>query len=192
MAYYYDIQTKYGTSQRTKEVLSPFKDTYDFTAADTANGVLQIPSARNYLDLLDLMVTYTISGRPMTYMDVQFVNEDERTKRLRSQLDPVTATSPIAEMKTTATFQLWPKTTYTGTATFLRRPAKPEFVYTTVSGRVIVFDEGNSINLEWRETDINAVLLKTLSILGINLSADDVQQFAEVKNQGNFMGVNRL
>jgi len=192
LAYYYDVQTKYGTSQRTKEVLSPFKDTYDFTAADTANGIITMPTARNYLDVLDILITYTISGRPMNYCEVQFINEDERTKRLRSQLDPVTATSPIAEMKNRGVFQLWPKTTYTGTVTYLRRPAKPNFVYTTVSGRVIVYDPVNSQNLEWREQDVNAVLLKTLSVLGINLAAEDIQQFAEVKNQGNFMGVNRL
>ncbi len=193
MAYYYDIYGKYGTSIRTKEVLSPFKDTYDFTVGDTPAGVITVPAARNYLDVLDVYITYTLSGRPMTYMDVQFINEDERTIRLRSQLDPVTETSPIVEHKGGGgVFQMWPKVPYTGTVTFLRRPLKPNFVYTTISGRVIVFDSVNSQNLEWREQDINAVLLKTLSILGINLSQEDVLQFAEVKNQGNFMGQNRL
>jgi hypothetical protein len=189
MAYYSDVKSKYATSQLVKDTLSPFRDTYNFTTA--VSGYVIVPTDRNYLDLLDIQVFFQISDRTV-YAPVRIVNEDERAERLNSQIDPVTATSPIGEQYAPGTFRLYPATAHNGTITFLRRPVKPVFSYTILSGRVIVFNEGASTNLEWRETDIVPVLLKALQSVGINLSAADVAQFAELKTQQNFQSVNRL
>ena len=193
MAYYNDQKPKYATSQLVKEILSPFRETYPFTPSNTVSGYIVIPSNVDYLDLLDIQIEFGISARTV-YYGVKIVAEDERANRLNSQIDPVTITSPIAEIIAPRFIRMYPTAApgYTGTITYLRRPAKPVFAYNLISGRVIVFDEAASTNLEWRETEQNAVLLKALSTIGINLSDQEVVQYAEMKNQTNYRGVNKV
>lgn len=177
MAYYSDNKAKYATSQLVKEILSPFRATYDFTPSSTVSGYIVVPSNSNYLDLLDIQVTYSISDHTF-YVGVPMVNEDERAGRLNSQIDPVTVTSPIGEVVAPRFFRLYPLSGYTGTVTYLRRPVKPVFAYSVISDRIIVFDEANSTNIEWRETEIVPVLLKSLATIGINLPDGAISEFA--------------
>lgn len=142
----------------------------------------------NYLDLLDISVQ--VNGN---YYAVKMINEDELSNRLNSQIDPVTYTAPVGEMTQLRKIQLYPKTNnYTGTVSYMRKPIKPVYGYTVTGGRTIVYDPLTSTQLEWRESDINMVLLKALSSIGINLSDGEVSQFAEVKSQQNYQGVNHL
>lgn len=193
MAYYVDLQSKYATSQRIKDALAPFRDTYEFGHGDSLLGVVTVPEEDNYLDLLELRIYYTISGRgTVKYVSISPMNEDERSERLNSQLDPVTETSPIGEQIGKGSFQLWPKVQYTGEVVFFRRPVAPVFAYTVISGRVIVYNEADSTQLEWGETHIVPILLKALASIGINLRDEEVQNFAQIKSQENFQNVNRL
>lgn len=189
MAYYSDIKPRYATSQLVKDILSPFRDEYPFTTA--ISGFVIVPPSKNYLDLLDIQTYYQISSRTI-YVGVDLVNEDVRANRLNSQVNPVTVTSPIGEQSAPGVFRLYPAAAYNGNITFLRRPAKPVFGYTVISGRVIVYNSLTSTQLEWRETEVVPVLLKGLQSMGINLSDNEVSQFAELKTSENFQNVNRL
>ena len=188
MALYSDLKPKYATSQLVKDSLSPFREVYNFTTQ--VSGYVIVPSTTNYLDLLDLQIYFTISNRTV-YCPVKMINEDERATRLNSQINPVTSTSPIGEQVAVRTFRLYPAGIYNGNVTYLRRPVKPVFGYTIISGRVIVYNSSTSTQLEWRETEINEVLLKSLATLGINLSSEQVLQWAQAKTQNNFDGINR-
>lgn len=191
LSYYSDNKAKYSTSQLVKEILSPFRERFNFTTSDTVSGVIPIPSNSEYLDLLDIQIQYTISDRTI-YAGVPIIGEDERAIRLNSQVDPVTVTSPIAEILAPRFIKMWPTSGYTGTITYLRRPVKPVFVYTIISERVIVFDEAASTNIEWRQTEIIPVLSKALQHIGINLPDNAINEFAAAKTQNNFTGLNRL
>ncbi len=191
MAYYSDNKAKYATSQLVKEILSPFKRKYNFTPSDTISGYIVVPSDSGYLDLLDIQITYQISNT-IVYVGVPVVNEDERADKLRSQIDPVTITSPIAEMDVPRFIRMYPAAGYTGTVTYFVSPTKPVFGYTLISGRVFVYDPLTSTQLQWRDTEIVPVLLKSLSSIEINLSANDVSQFAQLKTQSNYAGINNL
>lgn len=191
ISYYNDIKPKYSTSQLVREILSPFRASYDFNTSNTVSGYVVIPSNSNYLDMLDIQIEFDISTR-VVYYGVPIVAEDERAERLNSLIDPVTITSPIAEITAPRYFRMYPASGYTGTVTYLRRPVAPVFAYTVVSGRVIVYDESASTQLEWRDTEVVHVLLKSLQSIGINLSSEEVSQFAQLKSQENFQGVNRL
>lgn len=188
MAYYSDIKAKYATSQLVKEILSPFRSLYNFTTQ--VSGYVIVPDTA-YLDLLDIQIYFTVSNRTV-YAPVKLVNEDERANRLNSQIDPVTATSPIGEQVTTKTFRLYPAGIYNGNVTYLRRPIAPVFGYSVLSGRVIVYDSGTSTQLEWRETELVPIMLKSLQSIGINLRDAEIAQFSEAKTMENFQGVNRL
>lgn len=189
MSLYSDLQPKYATSQRVKDALAPFRDVYNFTTL--VSGYVIVPTNRNYLNLLDLQIYYTVSNRTMFY-PVQIVNEDARAARLNSQIDPVTITSPIGEETAFGSFRLYPASAYNGNLTFLRRPVKPVFGYSIVSGRVIVYNSGTSTQLEWSEQWQNSVLIKALSSIGINLSDQQVSQYSELKAQQNYQSVNML
>jgi hypothetical protein len=187
MAYYNDILPRYATSQIIKDCLSPFREKLSFTDANTDDGELVI-SASDYLDLLDVTIYFTENGRTV-YYPVKMTNEDELGDRLNSQIDPPLATAPVAEMVGLRTIQFYPQEdVYSGTVRYLRRPVAPEYEYDVIDGRIIEFTSG--VDLEWRDSDIDAILLKALSSIGINLSDQEVQQYAEMKTQQNYQGVN--
>lgn len=186
---YSDLQPFYATSQRAKDALAPFRDVYDFTTL--ISGYVIVPSDRNYLNLLDLQIYFSISDRTV-YYGVEIVNEDVRAQRLNSQVDPVTATSPIGEQTAPGTFRLYPIGAYNGNVTFLRKPRDIVFGYTVISGRVIVYDPNTSVQFEWSEQWQNAVLVKALSSIGINLTDQMVTSYAQMKSQSNYQSTNML
>lgn len=191
MSLYADLQPLASTSERIKDALAPFKRKWNFTPTDTISGIIPIPSNLDFLNLLDVRITYDISG-VTRYVSLELPNEDEMSSRLNSQIDPVTITSPIGEIESKQYIRIYPTGIgYNGTVTFYRRPVKPNFVYTTISERVIVYDNTASTQLEWPENWQNAVLLKSLETLGVNLSADDIMQFSELKTNQNFNNSNR-
>lgn len=191
MAYYTDIKPKYATSNLIKEILAPFREEYEFVPAQTVSGIISVPSNSNYLDLLDIQIQFQISNRTV-YVPVVMINEDERAYRLNSQIEPVTVTSPVGEIIRPRFFRIYPLGGYTGRVTYLRKPADVVYGYSVISGRVIVYNEATSTQLEWRQSEIIPILLKGLESIGINLSAGDIAQFAEKHTENNYLGVNKL
>lgn len=190
LALYSDYKPKYATSQLVKDALSPFRADYDFNPTQTISGYISVPYNSGYLDLLDIQIQVNISTR-IIYWSVPMVNEDEISDRLNSQIDPVTISNPIGEQKLPRFFKLYPLSGYTGTVKYFRRPVKPVFGYSTISGRVIVYNPDTSTQLQWRETEIIPLCVKALKSVGINLSDEEINQFAEQKSGENFIGVNR-
>jgi len=191
LAYYMDCKPKYATSQLIKDILAPFKRKYNFTPQFTVSGYIVIPSDSDYLDLLDVQTQFQVSDRTI-YYPVKMYNEDERAERLNSQIDPVTITSPIGEMDVPRYIRIYPAGGYTGTVTYFKRPVKPVYAYSVISQRVIVYNAADSVQLEWRDTEHIPILLKSLASIGINLSDQEVSQFAELKSQQNYQGYNHL
>jgi len=191
MSLFEELRPKYATSQRIQDALAPFLEDYEFTASNTLSGYIIVPSDRNYITLLDIQINFGISNRTV-YASVPIVNKDERSNRLNSQLNPVTVTSPIAEQTAPRYFKIYPISGYEGTVTYFRRPVAPYFDYTLISGRVIQYNSAQSVQLEWPEDWQNAVYIKALSSIGINIRESDIEQFAEQKGQNNFLNQNNF
>ena len=202
-AYFNDIMPRYATSQIVKDTLQAFKETQLFDPTTTTNGMITINNV-DYYDLLDCTIEYTQDGI-LQYVSVKMTNEDELADKLNSQINPPKIAAPVGQMFTTRvtspTFnsylqyqiQLYPKIDrYTGFVYYMRKPIKPVYAYTIVGGRNIVYDPATSVQLEWRDNDITTILLKALASIGINMSDQEVSQFAELKNQQNYQGVNHL
>lgn len=189
MALFAELRPIYATSQRIQDALAPFLDEYEFNPSNTISGVASIPIDRNFLSLLDVHIEYT-EGTRTRYSAVPLMNKNERANALNSQTDPVTETSPIGEVIAPRFIRLYPAAGYTGRITFFRRPARPNFGYTLISGRVIDYDPASSTQIEWPEDWQNAVLLKALSSVGINMSEQDITQWAEIRNQNNAQNQN--
>ena len=186
-----DLSPQYATSQRVKDALSPFREKYTFTPLTSANGVVTVTNP-DFVTLLDIQVTFTDANNVSNYVSVKLYNEDEMSFRLMSQIDPVTSEFPIGEAITLSQYQLYPKVGYTGSVRYFRKPQQLATVYTVVGGRIIVIDELLSPQLEWAENWQNAVLMKALSSIGINIGEQDILQYAELKNQSNFVSQNMV
>lgn len=194
MSYYSDLQPKYGLSDRINTSLSPFIAQYTYTNSTSPLGVVTLPAEDDPLEFMDFIdaiplimdETNTVRRRPLP-----FPNDDERTYLINSQIRPLSTTNPFGEWIGKGKIQLWPKEPQAGVVKYFRRPVKPFFDYTLVSGRVIMYNEADSVQLEWLERDQNAVLLKALESISINASEKDIQEFAELKTQQNYQGINR-
>jgi hypothetical protein len=198
-AYFNDIMPKYATSQIVKDTLQPFKETIIFSPTTTTDGRITIEDI-NYYDLLDCSINFIQDSREQFY-SIKMTNEDELADKLNSQMNPPIPTAPVGQMFTTRDIdenvlyqiQFYPRQDiYEGTIHYMRKPIKPVYAYNVVGGRVIVYDPANSVQLEWRSNDVNKILLKALLSIGINLSDQEVSQFAEMKSQENYQGVNNL
>lgn len=175
--------TRYAVSQRLDDALNPFKVDFAFSLVTTPGGLLTAPS--NYHNLLSISVTIVDSGNVTRVRPVQLVEEDDLANRLNSQVVPVTVNDPVAISKARWAFQLYPAQPMAGTMTYLRIPAAPFFSYSVISGRVIVYNAGSSVQLEWNDKDIVSILHIALDGLGINMSEQDIMAWSEKKIEMN-------
>lgn len=208
-AYFNDIMPKYATSQIVKDTLQPFKETLTFSPTTTTNGRITIDDI-NYYDLLDCSINFIQDSREQFY-SIKMTNEDELADKLNSQINPPIPTAPVGQMFTTRDIdenvlyqiQFYPRQDiYEGFIHYMRKPLKPIYgTFPPLGGRVIVYNPSlynpitnpdGSRQLEWRSNDVNKILLKALLSIGINLSDQEVSQFAEMKSQENYQGVNNL
>lgn len=175
------LAARYGESQRIDDALSPFKARYTFTTADTAGGVVSLPS--NYMHLISAYTTvFSNALGKNVYNAVQVLNEEELIERLNSQVIPVTSDDPICIMNANNKIQLFPDVPQSGGIYYFRRPAVPKFNF-TLNGRTETFVANGSQDLEWREFDVLNIITIALSYYSIRLSTEQVLQFAELKTQ---------
>lgn len=164
---------QYGQNQIIHDALRPFRVYQPFTS--DSSGFVSFPS--NYLHILG--TPFTVYGS--TVSKPTMVNEDELPFALTSQLRPVTNDYPII-VDSASGFSIYPQTTQTGAYFYLRRPATPVLAVTTV-GRVVTYDSAGSTQLEWNESYVNNIIAKALRYAGVNMSEQEISQFANQYNQ---------
>lgn len=184
MALFNSYYQQFGTSQRLNDALAPFKRNFTFTLVDTPGGLIQAPA-----DYQHLLNVYTIIQNSVTNLPqnrpVPILNEDEKVARDNSQIYPPSTTDPYAMIVQNWNVQLFPTVPQAGIMYYLTRPQAPHYVYSIVSGRVIVYNQGASAQLLWGDKDVASILVKALNYLGINLSEQDITQWSEQKDQIN-------
>lgn len=171
----------YGESQRIDDALSQFKEKQTFNNAQTQTPPGVITLNTDYQHLIALYTTsYNNSLGRNVYSSVEVLVEDELIDRLESQVVPVSS-DPIAVMSKQNKIQLFPEVPSSGAVYYFRRPAKPVFAFTQ-NGRVITYNQSGSTQLEWKDMDINNIISIALSYYGLNMSNQNIVQFAELKN----------
>jgi hypothetical protein len=65
--------------------------------------------------------------------------------------------------------------------TYLMKPVEAVYAFDITNDRE-VYNDGASVDIEWREQDINKIIMRTLQILGINLSDAELTNFAIQKS----------
>lgn len=174
----------YGKNQKSTDPLSPFSVTMNFVTEP--DGIIKLPTdpAVNpcYETLPVVSISYFDSvANKIRYKPVKLLSEDEITERRGSQILEPTIYDPVGQEMAGGKIQLYPQTVLSGYCSYLKRPLKPVFNYTQ-SGRVITYNQGNSVQLEWPETSMNKILIKTIQMAGVNLSDEMIIQYTELKN----------
>ena len=156
-----------------------------FVTTESINNAQSIPALGDeYVHLVSLRTT---NGR-----HVKLLDDSELGHVLNSALTPPSSTYPVAYIVNNQ-INIVPGTVGC-TLTYLRRPAKPEWVFfqnssgepTDASGNPItypIFDDANSTDLEFPDETFNEIAIRILSFVGINLRENQLSQFAELKKQ---------
>lgn len=183
MAYFNTLYSEYAIAEKLQDALSPFKTKFPFLTSDTVTGLLAFPADYQYLLAVQIVVVDVTRNK---YRPVKILSEDELAYRLSSQLRPVSANKPVGmiagRVSATTLLQLYPEVPMAGTAFYLRRPAVPVYAFTQ-TGRTIAYDASASIQLEWNETEINEILMRTLELLGISEPDETIMQYANAKQK---------
>jgi hypothetical protein len=157
--------------KKLPSALYPFRTSAAFTS--TSSGIITYPA-----DLEHLLVLYPLTnGLPNTVRIVEFA---ELPEALNSQLRRVSTTRPIG-IDGDKEFQIFPKEVRSGNMYYLRSPKTPLFSYTQV-GRVVTYNAGTSVNLEFSDIYVDKIISKALMFLGINMSEAEIVNFGATKD----------
>lgn len=166
--------------------LNPFRRKLVFTSS--IDGVVTAGSDSQHITGMYITSFSNTTGK--VYTPVKFYKEDELGDALVSQVRPVTKDSPIAYQSNSGTFPLLPTVTilpsgkYEGNLHYLRRPSKPKYNFVQ-TGRMEEFSEYGSQDLEWADGYVNAIIMKALEFLGINVNTPDLMRYAAQKASNN-------
>ena len=116
------------------------------------------------------------------------MNENQLANAVKSALRKPTVTAPIGVDKGSSDAngnyeiytQLYPKVPYAGEMIYLRKPAKPKYAFNQ-TGRTIVYDPTNSVQLEWTNTYVSKIIGKAMMYLGLNMDEKDFIQFGAIE-----------
>lgn len=179
---YIDYFKIYATDQEAKDNLTVFSTKLQFT---TSNGVVTLPTDTTvnpcYEHLLSMYVQYFDNKHQVIrYKPVKFYSESEIPEMMDVQILAPTVTDPLGEQTSRGVFQLYPKVSLSGYTYYLRQPVRPLFSYTMV-GRVITYNSGSSVQMEWNETCLDKIIMKAIQLVGVNLGDGEIVQFTETK-----------
>lgn len=115
---------------------------------------------------------------------IKFVDEDELGGVLNSSIVAPSLDYPIINIESftsgSIVLRAYPDLVPNIDIHYLARPQAPQFVY-TMSGRQVVYDENNSVQLGWSDISVEKIIQRSLGMLGVHLEAQGVSSFNEAK-----------
>lgn len=111
---------------------------------------------------------------------VQLVDDSVLNDKINDPISPPTVDYPICSFYKDY-IQFYPITGLASVKiTYLKFPVKPTYAYTIEFER-FVYDDDNSVDIEWGEQNHLEIIIRTLSYLGINLREQTMLQYSEMK-----------
>ena len=160
-------------TQKITEDLKRFQANGDLILS--AQGRVTYPSNLAYT-IPGIYYLTSKHGKPK-YVPVEIVDKDKEGYRLSSSIVYPTKLNPIAIFESTY-LQVHPVGISTIKFPYLRYPVDALWAYTVVNGRP-VFNQTNSIDLEWEDMVINDIIMQALKSIGISIKDADVLGFAQ-------------
>lgn len=172
-------KVQFGMNEIVRQRITPLIDPPVPLVID-ANGLAPYPANFEQVDAI-----YT-----STKDRIRFVPQHKLYSYLGSVIDPIN-TNPIFLIESGG-FRFYPNTTYNGTAlsgvtlSFVKTP--PDIVWASIpdgQGRP-VYNPSASVDPVWYQVDWMELVHRGLSMVGVNLQASEISQFAQqVKLQGD-------
>ncbi len=157
-----------------------------------SNDVTTGGSLSNFLKEGTLTITTQLAAQPTDFYKISAMrttDDDYAIKRVgadkiyayvNNPIDTPTLTEPIYT-EIGSNFKFWPSTLATAKIVYFKKPVDAKWAYTGD----LVYDSGNSVQLEWPENDHMDIVYRTLGIVGINLKDGDLIRVSQtVKNDG--------
>lgn len=171
----------YEGTKKISDDLRVFKVLTDLTIDTNGQGL--IPD--NYIHATSMRFNYITQGSNKAISQVERpiveVDDDKLGDRLISEIVAPTKKHVIATFYNTY-IQYHPKDLVKVKFTYLRRPNDAVWAFTTTNGRP-VYDVDNSTDLEWPDDTHNEIVIRTLSLVGINLRDGELTQYSVMRQQ---------
>lgn len=162
----------FGQNQTVRQRLTPF--IYGYILNVDGNGFSPYPDDFQQIDAMWSMYGFD---------RIKYVQQDSLYSTYNSVIDPI-GTNNIYLVESSG-FQFYPTTIGQARLSYVRKPAQARWAYTNDIYSRPVYDPSQSINLEWYDVDILEIIARALRMVGVNLQAVQVSQYAEeVKNNG--------
>jgi hypothetical protein len=161
----------YSQNENIRQRLSPLITEATLTINGTSG---ESPYPADYVQTDTIITT--------AFKRVRFVQQDSLYSYYNSEVDPI-ATNPIYLIEPTG-FQFYPKTLGSALLTYVKDAPTIVWAYTLVSNRPI-YDSGTSVQPIWADVDLLDIIARALKLVGVNLQAGQVEQYAnQVTQQG--------
>lgn len=162
---------KYSVTQQVTDDMAPFM------VGPTAlflDGTGSAPKPWDYR-----YVTSLRSGT--SQIDVDIIDEAFWGNRSNDPVCPPLSTYPICIFYKDR-IQFLPTTLSNVKITFFKDPGKPIWAYNIVSNR-FVYDDTNSVDIEWNPLKHKRITMLAMSYLGINLREDQLEGYVEMQKK---------
>lgn len=164
---------EWGQNAHIRERLTPFVQPPTTLSVDPSTG--NAPYPPDY-EMWDAMY-YGIYKKP-----VKFIQQDRLASHLNSYIRPIAQNPAFLSIYTG--FTVYPNNIGTTQLSYIRTPRAINWNSTTdIYGRPIYTATG-SADPEWRREDMLQIIVRALAIVGVNLQAPMVSQYAEQIKQG--------
>lgn len=165
---------EFGNSAHVRQRLTPFIQQPETLSINALTGFTPYPTDYEMWDAMYWGVYK---------MPVKFIQQDRLGVHLRSQINPVSRNPVFLSIYTG--FTVYPNNIGTTELSYIRSPAMINWAYTTdIYGRP-VWNQAASTNPQWDKIDMLQIIVRCLAMVGVNLQAAVVSQYAEqIKNGG--------
>ena len=162
----------YSQNETTRNRLTPI--IYGYILNVDSTGFSPYPSDYQQVDAM-----WTMYGNSR----IRYTQQERLYSTVNSVIDPV-ATNPIYLIKDTG-FTFYPNNINQTRLNYVRTPAPIKWAYTLDGEGRAVYDAANSIQPEWYEVDMLEIISRLLRMVGVNLQANVVAQYAnEITKSG--------
>jgi hypothetical protein len=124
------------------------------------------PKPNDYMYLIPPMEASISDPASLSWVNVEFATHGEKSMRLNSQINYPETTTPMA-VNYSSFFEVYPDSMQRGRITYIRKPADPEWAYTTVNSAP-VYNSGASQDFELPEQVHTSICEKILEYIGIS------------------------
>jgi hypothetical protein len=117
------------------------------------------------------------------YYNIRFTEQDRLMSNKRSVIDAPTTTNAIYLIRHEG-FQFFPENIGNARCSYVQNPPSISWGYTEVNG-VPIYNPANSTQPVWDDTDMLAIIVRALALVGVNLQLGVVMQYSnDIKRGG--------